>query len=68
MEKNNFKKILLCVIVLIAIIICIAVVAVNRNNKDINDNSKNTVTYEEMPQDNTNMSEPSSSKQVGRIK
>lgn len=70
MEKNNIKKILLCVIILIIIIVSIVAVVINKNSKDtdINNNGKNAVPYEEMPQDDTNISEPSSSKQVGRIK
>lgn len=66
MEKNNVKKIILCVIVLIAIITCIVAVTINKNSKDtdIDNNSKNVVPYEEMPQDNIDIQEPSSSKQV----
>lgn len=61
------KKIILCVSAVIAIVICIVVVAINMNGKETNidNNTKNEIQQEEMPQENTEIKEPSSSKQVG---
>ena len=73
MEKSNIKKIVLCVIAVI-IIIGIVAIGINVNNRSthINNDNRNEVQQEEMPQepqgDDIELKEPSSSKQVGTIK
>lgn len=61
------KKVIILVIVGIAIITGIVAIAINKNSKDTNigNNTKNEIQQEEMPQENTEIKEPSSSKQVG---
>lgn len=67
MENSHMKKIILCVIAVIAIAIGIVVVAINMNGKETNiDNNVKNEVQQEMPQENnTEVKEPSSSKQVG---
>lgn len=61
------KKVIILVIVAIVIITGIVAIAINKNSRDTNigNNTKNEIQQEEMPQDNIDMKEPSSSEQVG---
>lgn len=61
------KKVIILVIVVIVIITSIVAIAINKNSKDSNtgNNIRNEIQQEEMPQDNIDMKEPSSSEQVG---
>lgn len=62
------KKVIILIIVGIVIITGIVAIAMNKNSKDSNtgnNNIRNEIQQEEMPQDNIDMKEPSSSEQVG---
>lgn len=52
------KKIIVSIIILIAVVIAIVAIAITKNT------SNNTIPYEEMPQENVNVKEPTSMKQV----